>query len=143
MEWLNEFADMLRVTFNAESTVTPFLILALAALLIFGFELWRRRYYSSSIPTQWPVGALAIAPLAMTLWGTIWYAADEGVRGGQWTWRSIILVGMLATELVICGWVIYRLRRWPWLAIPLSIASLLWAGLSCFVAGMALANDWL
>jgi len=142
MDWLADFADMLRVTFGADGTATPFLILALVALMVIGIELWRRRYYSSSIPSQWPVAALAIAPLAMSFWGTIWYAADQG-NGATWTWRSIILVGMLASQLVICGWVIYRLRRWPWLAIPLSLASLLWAALSCFVAGMALANDWL
>lgn len=44
---------------------------------------------------------------------------------------------LAALQVVASGWVIYRHRRWPWLAVPLAAVLLLWPGIA--LATLALA----
>jgi len=49
----------------------------------------------------------------------------------------VLQLVLLATQVGLSGWVIYRHRRWPWIAAPLAIALLAWIGVALMVSAVA------
>jgi hypothetical protein len=142
MTWLEGFLGLVRITFDASTPALPLSALALLGLLLLGFEEMRRRR-EWTIPSQLSLASLVVVPLLLSLGGAVWFAADEGASGDNWTWRSLLLTALAIAQLPLSIWVVYRLRKWPWAAVPTALASILWTAVAWFVSGMALANDWL
>jgi hypothetical protein len=118
-------------------------ILLLAAVLFIRWFTQRRDSRGLPIPSQTPLFALLLSPLLIILWASLNFGLDRGAPPGVFTWRSIVLTGLLGLHLFAVVWVFYKLRRWPWFAIPLTVLSLLWAAMAWLTGAMALVDDWL
>jgi hypothetical protein len=49
----------------------------------------------------------------------------------------VLQLVLLATQVGLSGWVIYRHRRWPWIAAPLAIALFAWIGIALMISAVA------
>lgn len=85
---------------------------------------------------------LVVAPLLMLLLAAADFGVDHWSEPGQWSVADVVIYGLAALHLVICGWVVVRVRKWALFGIPLTAFSLLWTAVTLFVSLMALANDW-
>ncbi|HEY6854209.1 MAG TPA: hypothetical protein VI139_08175 [Gemmatimonadales bacterium] len=54
------------------------------------------------------------------------FAAPD--RSPVTTLLSVVPVTLLLAELALTGWVMYRHRRWPWVAAPVVAVALVWTG---------------
>jgi hypothetical protein len=66
------------------------------------------------------------APLSMLFWSAAFYGADHGRRDQFLTWRSSVLLMLGIVHLLFITRVLFIHRRWPFVAVPLSVVGLLW-----------------
>jgi len=58
-------------------------------------------------------------------------AAPE--RGPVSTLLSVVPVTLLIAQLALTGWVMYRHRHWPWVALPVVLIMLVWTARLAYV----------
>lgn len=83
-----------------------------------------------------------VAPLAMLLWSAGFCGADHDLRNQFLTWRSMVLLSFGVLHVLVIARVLYIHRRWPFIALPLSLVGLWWGIFAFVISGMALADDW-
>lgn len=44
---------------------------------------------------------------------------------------------LLGTQVGLTGWVVYRHRRWPWIALPLALALFAWIAIGIMISAVA------
>jgi hypothetical protein len=49
-------------------------------------------------------------------------------RGPVSTLLSVVPVTLLVAQVALSGWVMYRHRHWPWVALPVVLIALVWTG---------------
>lgn len=141
--FLNEFPELLRYSlFDVDNAVLPLLAILGIFMGVAVLERWRARL-GRPLPSQAPILALIILPLAMVVWAAANYGAERGAPPGAWGWRSALLTALGSAQLPTSVWVLYKTRRWPWLSAPLAVLFLVWAAMSWFIGTMALADDWI
>jgi hypothetical protein len=132
---MGPFSWLLRMTTEA---VWPFYAVAVATL-IGVTAYWRRVPSPEPRPPVRMLGALLIAPLALTVWASVTYRAESA--GGR-PWASIVLTTLAIGILIFIVWMTWRWRTRMPVVLPVAVAAAAATFVAWFIGVMAIVDDW-
>lgn len=114
----------------------PLVSLPIAGVLFAGiYRLFRDK---TSLPKRFYgyIGAGVLFPLIISLIGALFFDTDNVAI-------SYVVLVALGTQLLLSCYYLYREKNFRLLVLAIGSIFMLWSLASAFVAGMAIANDWI
>lgn len=132
---MGPFPWLLLMTIEA---VWPFYVVAVATLIGVTAYGWRVPSPEPRPPVRM-LGALLIAPLALTVWSSFTYRAESA--GGR-PWASAVLTTLAIGILISIVWVTWRWRARILIVLPVAVAAAAATFIAWFIGVMAIVDDW-
>jgi hypothetical protein len=73
---------------------------------------------------------------------SIWQRAAQAGKPDAFYWQDAVLLGLLATQVILAAWLVRRLRHRAF-AVVAGLLALWYTSGALFVAGMAITDVWL
>ena len=83
-----------------------------------------------------------VFPIAIVLWASAFFGSLANEPEG-WHWQELGVFGFLVAQAAVGAGLVIRHRSRLWFTLAICVTAIWWAAGASFLAGMALADDWL